>query len=269
MSAHARTRSPSPDTARTTRKDKTMTLTTRPTSDTTRATAALWAGIGYALLFALAIVANFAVVQPVKTAGSAAASVEAIAADPGAFRFAVLAFAAIFVIDVVIAWALHVILRPAGEMRSLLAAWMRLTYTVLLGAGVAFLHLAGQLATGGIEASDGPGLAALLLEAFDITWLVGLIAFGAHLLLIGAILLDARLAPRILAIGLMIAGAAYIADTIAHLVVADYAAIAGVMLVIVAIPSMLSELGLTVWLFVAARRLRAAGRGAEQVAARV
>lgn len=269
MTAPARTRRTAADTTSNTRKDKTMTLTTPTTSDTARATAALWAGIGYAALFVLAILANFTVVQPVKTAGSAAASLEAIAADPGAFRLAVLAFTAIFVIDVVIAWALHVILRPTGEMRSLLAAWMRLTYTVLLGAGVAFLHLAGQLATGAIETSDGAGLVALLLEAFDITWLIGLVAFGAHLLIIGAILFRTRLAPRALGIGLMIAGAAYIADTVAHLVVADYASIAGVMLAVVAIPSMLSELGLTVWLFVAARRLRAADRDAGQVAARV
>ncbi|GAA3632145.1 DUF4386 domain-containing protein [Microbacterium awajiense] len=225
-------------------------------TDTPSATAALWAGIGYAILFVAAIAANFGVVTSITAAGDPTAMVDAIAADPTAFRFTVLAFGVIFVLDVVIAWGLHVLLRPTGEMRSLLAAWMRLAYTVLLGVAVGLMHLAGQVATGALPVTDATGTTALLMAGFDITWIVGLAAFGVHLLVIGWILVRSRVAPRILGIGLMIAGAAYIADTVAHLLVADYTAIADVMLAIVAVPSMLAELGLTVWLFLAARRVR-------------
>lgn len=232
------------------------TTTAPPDADTSRATAALWAGIGYVVLFVAAIAANFGVVTSITAAGDSAAMVAAIAADPSAFRLAVLAFGVIFVLDVVIAWGLHVLLRSTGEMRSLLAAWMRLTYTVMLGVAVGLMHLAGQAATGALPVADAAGTTALLMAGFDITWIVGLAAFGVHLLVIGWILIRSRVAPRALGIGLMIAGVAYIADTVAHILVADYAAIADVMLAIVAVPSMLAELALTVWLFVAARRLR-------------
>lgn len=234
----------------------TTALAATRSADTSRAAATLWAGIGYVVLFVAAIAANFGVVTSITAAGDSAAMVAAIAADPSAFRLAVLAFGVIFVLDVVIAWGLHVLLRPTGEMRSLLAAWMRLTYTVLLGVAVGLMHLAGQVATGALTVTDAAGTTALLMAGFDITWIVGLAAFGVHLLVIGWILIRSHVAPRVLGIGLMIAGAAYIADTVAHVLVADYAAIADVMLAIVAVPSMLAELGLTVWLFIAARRLQ-------------
>ncbi|QKJ20147.1 DUF4386 domain-containing protein [Microbacterium hominis] len=239
--------------------------------DTRPARAALWAGGGYAAIFVCAMFGNFAVVQPVLGAGDADAMVTAIAGDPGLYRLAVLAFALIFVVDVIVAWALHVVLSGTGRMRSLLAAWLRLTYTVLLGAGVAFLHLAGQLATGGtaVDAAAAAPLVVVLLEAFDITWIIGLLAFGGHLMVVGTILLRSRIAARPLGIGLIVAGAAYAVDTVAHLIASDYAGIADVMLLIVAIPSIASELGLTVWLFVAARRLRVAAHASEQVATRV
>jgi hypothetical protein len=57
---------------------------------------------------------------------------------------------------------------------------------------------------------------------------------------------------------LAVAGAAYILDTVAHLVLADYQSLAGVFLAIVAVPSILGELGLAGWLLLVAAGRRPA-----------
>ena len=95
----------------------------------------------------------------------------------------------------------------------------------------------------------------LALDAFDVTWLVGLLAFGAHLIVVGRIMLGWRGGPRLLGGVLAVAGAAYVFDTLAHLVLVDYARYADVLLAMVAVPSVVAELWFTVWLLTSARRL--------------
>ncbi len=141
---------------------------------------------------------------------------------------------------------------PAGRVRSLLVAWFRLAYTVFLGVGTVFMFLGLPIATGATQLA--PDVALLMFSAFDFAWYVGLIAFGTHLILLGALIIGSQLAPRLVGIILVVAGAAYAVDTLVHVLVADYAAIADVMLVIVAIPSIVAELTFTIWLLLAGRR---------------
>ncbi|WP_062464261.1 DUF4386 domain-containing protein [Demequina soli] len=223
---------------------------------------ARWAGAGYLAIFALAIPTNFVVLDRLVTPDDPAATLAAIATHDGAMRFGIAAFLTIAVIDIAIAWALHVLLRRTGEQRSLLAAWLRLAYGVIFAGAVTFLAVALRVATGDTGLGDDARAAAVstALAAFDAAWLIGLVAFGLHLALVGRILVGARLAPRALGVGLGIAGIAYVADTFAHVLVPDYAAIAGVMLVVVAVPSTVAEMWLTVWLLGGAERRGARSR---------
>ena len=232
-------------------------------ADTTRRRAALWAGLGYVAIFLLAIFANFGVRSRLVDADDPAATVSNLAGNESLVRMALAAFAVIFVLDIVVAWALYLVLRPEGPRRAPLAAWLRLGYTVLLGAAVTFLYLALRLATGDVDSLDGAArgtLTILALDAFDVTWLVGLLAFGAHLMVVGRIMLGWQGGPRILGAVLAIAGVAYVVDTLAHLVLADYAQYADVMLAVVAVPSIVAELSFTVWLLTRARRLPEPGQ---------
>ena len=232
------------------------------TTDTTRRSAALWAGLGYAALFILAIFANFGVRTRLVDPDDPAATVGNLAANESLVRLSMAAFALVFVIDIVVAWALHVVLRPEGRQRSLLAAWFRVGYAVLLGVAVTFMFLALELATTDSAALDAAAREAgvmLALGAFDITWLVGLLAFGAHLIVVGRIMLTWRGGPRLLGGVLVIAGAAYFTDSVAHLVLVDYARYADVLVMMVAIPSVVAELWFTFWLLTKARRLPECG----------
>ncbi|WP_298460731.1 DUF4386 domain-containing protein [uncultured Cellulomonas sp.] len=229
-----------------------------PLTDLSPREAARLAGLGYAAIFILAIFANFAVRTRLVDLEDPAATLDNIAASEGLFRVALAAFVVVFALDVLIAWALYVLFRPAGPRRSLLAAWLRLTYTVFLGVAAVFVFLALQLATGapyvdGVDPGLLASLAALSLDAFNYTWLVGLVAFGLHLIVIGRMILSSRVAPRALGGVLALAGTAYIVDTLAQTLLPDYASWADLFLAVVAVPSVLGELGFTIWLLASGR----------------
>ncbi len=227
-------------------------------SDTSVRSAARLAGIAYAGIFFLAIYANFAVRMRLVDPADATVTAQNLAQSDTSVRLALAAFTVVFLLDVLIAWALYVVFRSTGPLRALLAAWFRLVYTVLLGAAIVFLLLALRLATSDIAGdanaigADGPVL--LAVEAFDYVWLIGLAAFGIHLVIIGRIIVTSRLAPVLLGWILTVAGAAYLLDTFAHLLLPDYQDVATVFLVLVAVPSMVGELWLTIWLLTRAGR---------------
>lgn len=233
-----------------------MTATT--TATTSQRSAAGWAAGGYLAVFVLAIFANFMALAPVLQPDDPAGTAAALRDSATAFRLGAVGFLGIFVIDVVIAWALWVLFRPVHRDLSLLAAWLRLTYTVVLGAALAFLYAALWLSATPGALGDGHDEAVLLaLQTFDFTWVAGLAAFGGHLVVLGVLLLKAR-GPRWIAWFLLAAGAAYVVDTVAHLALADYEASADLFLAVVAVPSIVGEMSLAVWLLLVATGRRTA-----------
>lgn len=218
--------------------------------------AALFAGACYLAIFVLAIFANFVAISPVLE-GDPATTVARLTESATMVRLATVAFLAITLLDVVAAWALYVLLRPVHRDLALLGAWFRLGYTVLLGAGLACLQVALRGAqTGAID----DAAAHLAVQAFDITWVIGLSLFGVHLVLL-ALLLGRAAQPRLLSAALSVAGMAYVLDTVARLLLSDYAAYADLFLAMVATPSILGELALTVWLLLIAAGRRHAPTG--------
>lgn len=229
-------------------------------------TAAGWAAGGYLAVFVLAIFANFLALAPVLQVGDPADTAAALRDSETSFRLGAVGFVAIFVVDVVIAWALWVLFRPVHRDLSVLAAWLRLTYSVVLGAALGFLYAALWLSAAPQALGDSHDEAVLLaLQTFDFTWVAGLAAFGAHLLVLGVLLLRAR-GPRWIAWFLLAAGAAYVVDTVAHLVLTDYEASADIFLAIVSVPSIIGEMSFAVWLLLVAigRSAPPAVRGGEQ-----
>ena len=227
--------------------------------ETTPRRAAIIAGIGYAALFVLAIFANFFVREGLVVAGDAVATFDNIAASELLFRVGMAAFMLIFLLDVIVAWALHVVFRTVDRTASLLAAWFRIVYTVFLGVAVVFLFAAVQLVsdssvreTLGVEQLATP--VSLLMDAFNATWLIGLAAFGVHLAILGGMILKSQIASRVLGIVLIAAGTAYLVDTFANALLTNYADLADVFLAVVATTAITAEFAFMAWL------LRRAGK---------
>ncbi len=225
---------------------------------TSRVAAARIAGVSYVLMFALAIFANFTVLEGLVVDGDAGQTVANVTASMGMFRLGLLAFLIIAVLDIVIAWALFVVLRDVHHDLALLAAWSRLIYSAFLG--VALLHLFRVIALltdpepGAALGADATGAQVMLaLGSFDAAWSIGLAVFGVHLILLGVVLIRSRLVPRVLGVLLLVAGVAYVVDTLAQALLPDYSAVADVLLVAVALPSMIGEGWLGLWLLLTRR----------------
>jgi hypothetical protein len=224
-----------------------------------RRQAALIAGVGYVALFGLAVFANFFVREGMVVADDAQATAANIAESNTLFRLGLVAFLAIFLIDIVVAWALHIVFRRRHHDLSLVAAWSRLVYTVFLGVAAIFFFQAlafydsAPLAEAlSVAERNAQGLAGL--ELFNATWMIGLAAFGVHLVLLGALVARSSETPRWLGYAMVVAGVAYLVDTTAFTVLADYADHADTFLVIVSVPSVIAEGWLGLWLLTRARR---------------
>jgi hypothetical protein len=226
-----------------------------PIAETTPRQAARIAGVSYLLIFVLAIFANFIVVGGMVDTGDAAATFANVADSEVVFRLGLVAFLVVFLLDVAVAWALWVLFKGISRELSRVTAWFRLVYTVFLGMGLVFFFAVLQLVSGAswLGAFDQGQLDAQVLLAFDAfnaAWLIGLAAFGVHLMLLCYLIVRSRVAPKALGAVLAIAGAAYIIDTVAHGLLANYTDYESLFLVIVALPSVVGELWFTFWLLV-------------------
>lgn len=217
-----------------------------------RRRAARIAGVSYLAMFLLAIFANFVVREGLIEPGDAAGTVANISESIGLFRLGLVAFVVIFVLDVVIAWALHVVFRDVNRDLSLATAWFRLIYTALLGVALVSMFQVLQILGGDslrfLAAEQVNAQTMIELTAFESTWLIGLVAFGIHLAMLGMLIVRSGLVARALGYLLIAAGVAYVLDTLAQGILSDYEAVAGVFLVAVALPSMIGEGWLGLWL---------------------
>jgi hypothetical protein len=215
--------------------------------------AAVIAGIGYVVLFVLALFANFVVREGLIVTGDAAATAANIGESEGLFRLGLFSFVGIFAIDVVVAWALYIVFRSTNRDLSLVTAWFRLVYTILLGVALVFFFQALQLLDGAnyLAAFSSEQLnaqALVALDTFNSTWLIGLLAFGVHLVFLGYLAMKSGTAPTALGFVLMVAGTTYVIDTVAHSLLANYNDYAGLFVAIVAVPAIIGEGWFGLWL---------------------
>jgi hypothetical protein len=215
--------------------------------------AAKIAGVGYVVLFVLGIFANFFVREGLIVAGDAGATATQIGDSEGLFRLGLVSFMVVFVIDVVVAWALYIVFRSANRDVSLLAAWFRIVYTVFLGVALIFFFQALQLLSAAdflavIEREQLDAHALVALDTFNSTWLIGLVVFGVHLAVLGYLIITSGRAPKALGWLLVMAGMAYVADTTAHALLGNYEQFEMLFLVVVAVPSIIGEGWFGLWL---------------------
>jgi hypothetical protein len=215
--------------------------------------AARVAGLGYLIIFISGIFANFIVLQSLIVPGDAATTANNIMANEMLFRIGIFSFIIMVIFDLVLAWALYVLLKPVNRSLSLLAAWLRLVNVTIFG--IALYHLFGvlQLLSGAdyltvFETGQLQAQVMLFLDAFNHTWLIGLVFFGVHLFVLGYLISKSGYIPRILGVLLIVASLAYLIDSFANFLLPNYANYAAIFLLVVVVPSVIAELSFTFWL---------------------
>ncbi|WP_319507609.1 DUF4386 domain-containing protein [uncultured Methanolobus sp.] len=222
--------------------------------------AAIIAGFSYLIIFVLGIVANFFILENLIVPGDAARTVNNIMTNEGQFRLGILGFTIMVIFDVVVAWALYILLKPVNNSLSLLAAWLRLVNATIFGIALYNLFSVLRLLsdTNYLTLLDTGQLQAqvmLFLTAFNDTWLIGLIFFGIHLAVLGYLIIRSGFIPKFIGILLVIASLGYLIDSFANVLLVNYVEYAEIFMLIVIVPGVIGELSLTFWLLLKRRKL--------------
>lgn len=185
------------------------------TNKTSLRTAALIAGIGLLIMVVAAPFAELFVFPKLVVSGNAAETAQNIIANKTLFTSAIFAYLITFICDLIVAWALYVLLKPVNEELSLLTAWFRWVYTVI--ALDALLNLVTVLrilntsdSLTGSQPDQFSAQVMLSIQAFRSHWYFGLIFFGMHLGLLGYLAIRSKYIPSILGMLLIIAGSGYL-----------------------------------------------------------
>ncbi len=177
--------------------------------------AALLAGFGY--LLNPVSYAEYSLYPRLVISGNVAQTAQNITAHGGLFVALILCYLINFVGDVVISWALYVMLAPVNRALSLLTALFRLIYTaVALTAAMnlvdvyRLLHTPGYLTLFG--ANPLHAQVQFLLDSFQWDWSMSLVIFGIHLVLLGVLIYRSGYVPRLIGILLVINGLGWMVD---------------------------------------------------------
>jgi hypothetical protein len=195
-------------------------------ADISQRKVALIAALGLLGMAVLAPLALFGVLNTLVDTGNPTATVANILASEGTFRLAIAAFLVVTMLDVVVAWAVYVLLRPVNATLAMLVGFLRLAAAAAFLPAIANLLDVAQL-LGGPTASTLP---AAVVEAqvmssiasFHNGWDMELAVFGLHLLGVGALVYKSVQFPRFLGVLVVLAGMGYLADTFTRILVPDF-----------------------------------------------
>ncbi len=209
--------------------------------------AAIVAGVGLLIMAILAPFAEFFVRQSLIVPGDATKTANNIMADELLFRIAICSYIIVAILDVVVAWALYVFLKPVNKSLSLLAAWFRVVYAAIFAIILLNFVIALQLLSGAdyltvFETDQLHAQMMLFLNAFSYGWDIGLVIFGLHLFVLGYLVLKSGYIPKILGILLVIASFGYLIDSFGKLLSPNYNAT-------IAMFTFIGEVLLILWLF--------------------
>jgi hypothetical protein len=187
---------------------------------------ALTAGISLLLMAVLAPLAHFGVLQNLVVAGDAAATVGNILADEGVFRLAIATLLVVTFLDIVVAWALYVLLKPVHETLALLVGWLRLAAPAVFAMALANLlnvaNLLGNASSSPLQPEQLGAQVMASIVSFENGWDMSLAIFGLHLVGLGYLLFKSVDFPRFLGVLVVVAGGGYLADTFTRILVPDF-----------------------------------------------
>src|ERR1035437_7014933 len=181
--------------------------------------AALIAGLGLLIMVIAAPFAELFVFPKLIVSDNTIKTIQNIIVNKTLFISGIFGYLITFICDIVVAWALYVLLKPVNEDLSLLTSWFRLVYAVI--SLVALLNLVSVLRI--LNNSDyltfyQPDYlhanVMFLLRTFRDHWYFGLLFLGIHLLILGYLVIRSKYITKILGILLIIAGLGYLLTTL-------------------------------------------------------
>ena len=220
---------------------------TNGTADISLREAARIAGLGYLAIFIFGIYASIVSFGP----GDSATTTSNKMANEILFLSGIASWLIVLVADVVVAWALYILLKPVNTSLSLLAAWFRLMYTAIFAIALLNMLIAFQLSKGAdhlsvFEPGQMQGQMVLFFGAYLDGILISFVFFGFTVFFLGYLIFKSNYIPRILGVLLIVAFIGYQINSFANLLLPDLPDYVSILLV----PAIIAELALTLWLVI-------------------
>jgi hypothetical protein len=224
------------------------------TPDVTQKDAARIAGLGYLVIIVCGIFAEFVIRQQMIEADDPTATARNILDAQWLFRLSVASDLVMLTFDAIVAVALFVVLRPVNQAVAILAAALRLIHTAVYGTTLLTLMFVVELLNAdyltAVGSAEVDALSLVFLNAHSYGYVLGLVFFGAHVLVLAYLFYESGYVPRILGALLVLAGTGYLVDSFANVLMTNYADYETVFALVVFAPAFLAELSLALWLLV-------------------
>ena len=222
-------------------------------SDISPGKAARIAGFAYLIIIISGIFAEFFVRSGLIVAGNATATANNIINSESLFRIGIAGDLLMIVCDVVVALAFYVLLIQVNKSLALLAAFFRLAQAATLGINLLNLFFVLHILSGAdylnVFGTDQlHALVLLFLKGHSTGYLIGLVFFGIHCLILGYLIFKSGFIPRILGVLLVFAAFGYLIDSFANFLLPNYADYERIFLLVVFVPAFIAELSLCLWL---------------------
>jgi hypothetical protein len=168
------------------------------------------------------------------------------------FKAEIFGWFIILISDILVAWAFYIFLKPINKNLSLLAAWLRLSYSFLLGIAIMnlifVLLLTKNMYLSIFKIDQLQAQMMLYLGGFESIWSFGLIIFGGHLLIVGLIALKSDTIPKIISILLLLGSIGYIVIHLFDTFLPQYDGVITILNFVFTVPMIIGELSFGIWL---------------------
>jgi hypothetical protein len=217
--------------------------------DTSQRKAAKIAGIGYLAIIILGIFAEFVIRSKLIVPGDATTTAQNILASEGLFRISIASDLIMLLFDVIVAWALYVILKHFHKSLSLLAAWFRLLHAGIYGITLMTLFFVLLLVSGAgyltvFGADKLHALVLLFINGHSYGYDLGLVFFAFHCFVLGSLVYKSGYFPRVLGVLMIAASFVYFIGSLIRFLFPGYVTLIQPIYVV----AFIAELSFALWL---------------------
>lgn len=207
------------------------------------------AGALYLVIMVAALFSEIVVRGALIDNSDAAATARNILANEKLYRFGGILDIITYCCDIAVAGLLYQLTSPIGSHLASVTAFFRLAYAAMAGILCFYwfgaIGILGSSSLGGLSLDQQQALALSQLDLRNTGFVVALVFFGIHLMLLGALFIKALYFPTWLGILLVMAGACYVANSVTILALPTVSL--GIWLLL---PGFFSEKLLTLWLLI-------------------
>ena len=210
-------------------------------------------GIAYALVFVISIIGNGLYLEKVLEKGNWLLTYQNIVEFPLIFRIGISSWFLVIICDVIVAWGVYILFKSTNKELALLTAWMRIIFASIYAIGFLQLFdlsilLHDNIYIDSFNQSQFVTQTMLSMKHYESYVNLSFLFFGIHVGLLAYLILNSKLISKLIGYALLIASIGYLINSFGSFLSKDFANNQYLFIAFVAVPAIISELSLTIFL---------------------